>query len=406
MGILHFHRQLGKGLAKLGNPHHRVKTETVAAQALTCNLAHHPPHGDEWLRVFGRTHRHQRADHGRTAVVNSLHLLQQCGDVVVVTLGVAVLGGVVGCVHARQTTKGVDAQAGVVGQRGQAGVLRRIACLGQRVFHKGAVGLGRLGHAQVALAHQGAAQRAKHGLQFDQLALVVGCENDLHEYASSAYEYCASSYYFDSESCCKAISSPMPCSASPSSWSISARVNATPSAVPCTSTKCPAPVITTFMSVSQAESSVYSRSSSGVPCTMPKLMAATAAVIGVAVILSALSRPFTASWAATKAPVMAAVRVPPSAWITSQSSWMVRSPSFFKSNTARSERPIRRWISCVRPLCLPLAASRSLRLWVARGSMPYSAVTQPSPLPRLCGGTRSSTDAVHSTLVLPNSMKL
>jgi hypothetical protein len=36
--------------------------------------------------------------------------------------------------------------------------------------------------------------------------------------------------------------------------------------------------------------------------------------------------------------------------------------------------------------------------------MPYSAVTQPSPLPRLCGGTFSSTDAVHSTLVWPNSI--
>ncbi len=43
----------------------------------------------------------------------------------------------------------------------------------------------------------------------------------------------------------------------------------------------------------------------------------------------------------------------------------MRSPSFFRSNTARSERPIRRWISCVRPLCLPLAASRLLRVWVA-----------------------------------------
>ena len=39
-----------------------------------------------------------------------------------------------------------------------------------------------------------------------------------------------------------------------------------------------------------------------------------------------------------------------------------------------------------------------------RGSMPYSAVTQPSPLPRLCGGTFSSTDAVHSTSVSPNSI--
>ena len=84
---------------------------------------------------------------------------------------------------------------------------------------------------------------------------------------------------------------------------------------------------------------------------------------------------------------MAAVRVPPSACSTSQSRWMVRSPSAARSNTARIERPIRRWISCVRPLCLPRAASRSLRVWVARGSMPYSAVTQPSPLPRLCGGT-------------------
>ena len=52
------------------------------------------------------------------------------------------------------------------------------------------------------------------------------------------------------------------------------------------------------------------------------------------VILPAAISVFTASCAATHAPVMAAVRVPPSAWITSQSSWMVRSPSNFRSNTA------------------------------------------------------------------------
>ena len=34
----------------------------------------------------------------------------------------------------------------------------------------------------------------------------------------------------------------------------------------------------------------------------------------------------------------------------------------------------------MRPDCLPLAASRLPRVWVARGSMPYSAVTQPWPL--------------------------
>ncbi len=64
---------------------------------------------------------------------------------------------------------------------------------------------------------------------------------------------------------------------------------------------------------------------------------------------------------------------------------------------------MRRWISWVRPDCLPFAASRSLRSDVEPGSIEYSAVTQPRPLPRNHGGTRSSTDAVHSTRVLPNS---
>ncbi len=98
---------------------------------------------------------------------------------------------------------------------------------------------------------------------------------------------------------------------------------------------------------------------------------------------------------------MLAVRVPPSACSTSQSRWSVCSPSADRSNTERIARPISRWISCVRPLCLPRAASRSERVCVERGSMPYSAVTQPSPLPFLCGGTLGSTLAVHSTCVSP-----
>ena len=57
-------------------------------------------------------------------------------------------------------------------------------------------------------------------------------------------------------------------------------------------------------------------------------------------------------------PVIDAVRVPPSACSTSQSSVTVRSPSALRSSAARRLRPIRRWISCVRPDCLPLAASR------------------------------------------------
>ena len=77
--------------------------------------------------------------------------------------------------------------------------------------------------------------------------------------------------------------------------------------------------------------------------------------------------------------MIAAVRVPPSACSTSQSSTMVFSPSAFVSMTARSERPISREISWVRPPIRPLTDSRSLRVFVARGSIAYSAVTQPWP---------------------------
>jgi hypothetical protein len=65
---------------------------------------------------------------------------------------------------------------------------------------------------------------------------------------------------------------------------------------------------------------------------------------------------------------MDAVRVPPSAWITSQSTQIVRSPRASRRMIARSERPIRRWISCVRPPTFPAEASLWLRVVVARGA--------------------------------------
>ncbi len=137
---------------------------------------------------------------------------------------------------------------------------------------------------------------------------------------------------------------------------------------------------------------------------MPTDTAATKWRTGSAVIAHDESSVLKASCAATIAPVMAAVRVPPSAWITSQSRCSVRSPNACRLNAARSERPIRRWISCVRPLCLPRAASRSMRLWVERGSIPYSAVSQPWPFPFRKAGTLSSMLAVQITLVSPNSI--
>jgi hypothetical protein len=70
---------------------------------------------------------------------------------------------------------------------------------------------------------------------------------------------------------------------------------------------------------------------------------------------------------------------------------------------ARSERPISRLISWVRPPIRPLTDSRSLRVLVADGSIAYSAVTQPRPEPLRQRGTPSVTLAAHSTRVLPNS---
>jgi hypothetical protein len=159
------------------------------------------------------------------------------------------------------------------------------------------------------------------------------------------------------------------------------------------------------MSTSARESSSYARSSSGCPSTMPTLVAATKSRTGIVEIWFCARIFCSASTSATKPPVIAAVRVPPSAWMTSQSTQIVRSPISSRRVTARSERPISRWISCVRPPTLPADASRWFRVVVDRGSMPYSAVTQPFPELRRNGGTRSSTLAVQITRVSPASMR-
>ena len=83
---------------------------------------------------------------------------------------------------------------------------------------------------------------------------------------------------------------------------------------------------------------------------------------------------------------------------------MVCSPSFARSTAARRERPTSRWISALRGESFSLAMSRLLRSRLARGSMEYSAVTQPVPS-GTWGGTRSSTLAQQRTMVLPHWMR-
>src|SRR5246127_5523836 len=135
---------------------------------------------------------------------------------------------------------------------------------------------------------------------------------------------------------------------------------------------------------------------------MPQEIAATLSRSTLALIMLRVFIQLRQSASATQPPVIAAVRVPPSACSTSQSTVICRSPSASRSTMARSERPISRWISTVRPPCLPAEASRRVRSSVARGSLPYSAVTQPRPWPFSQGGSRSSSVAVTSTWVSPN----
>ena len=71
------------------------------------------------------------------------------------------------------------------------------------------------------------------------------------------------------------------------------------------------------------------------------------------------------------------------------------------STTERKLRPMRRWISWVRPPILPRSLSLGVRVTVERGSIEYSAVTQPRPELRSQPGTPCSMVALVRTRVLP-----
>ncbi len=110
-----------------------------------------------------------------------------------------------------------------------------------------------------------------------------------------------------------------------------------------------------------------------------------------------------ASASATHPPVMPAVRVPPSAWSTSQSTRMVYSPNAIVRHR-RAERAADQALDLLGAPPGPFR-SRWVRSTVARGSMAYSAVTQPSPVPFLNPGTPGSTLAVQCTRVPPIRMR-
>src|SRR5437763_3311208 len=136
---------------------------------------------------------------------------------------------------------------------------------------------------------------------------------------------------------------------------------------------------------------------------MPALIAATSFCIGGESSFFSLTNFRQAIASARLAPVIAVVRVPPSACNTSQSIQMVRGPTFSKSITARKDRPINRWISTLRPSIRPFVTSRGLRGWVEYGNIEYSAVSHPpvTACSFIQRGTASSIVTAQITRVLP-----
>ena len=134
------------------------------------------------------------------------------------------------------------------------------------------------------------------------------------------------------------------------------------SAVPCSSTKRPASVMTTFMSTRAGYPRRTRDRAAGVPPTMPTLIAATIAGSGqsraIGRIEARAQRERERDVGAGDRPRCACRRRLGSRRSRSR---CVRSPSFAISVTARSARPMMRWISCVRPPTRPLAASRCVR---------------------------------------------
>jgi hypothetical protein len=99
-----------------------------------------------------------------------------------------------------------------------------------------------------------------------------------------------------------------------------------------------------------------------------------------------LHHPSTARRSATQAPEIAAVRVPPSAWMTSQSRVICRSPERLEIDHGAQAAADQALDFLGAPRLLAGRRLAAPAVWVARGSMPYSAVTQPLPLPRSQGG--------------------
>ncbi len=183
-----------------------------------------------------------RADVRHAGVAPGRDLGQQLGQVLLVA---RVLTGVARRPHPRRPAQRGGLDARVVGERGPAGGRGGRARLGERVLREGRARLRRERHVR----RQRLELDRQHDLrQLAQLVVVAGGEDEPH--GPRAAQAAAAT-----ASCWAARSSSMPAAARASSSSSDARDSGVRSAVACTSTSPPSPVITTLASTSAWESS-------------------------------------------------------------------------------------------------------------------------------------------------------
>jgi len=187
-----------------------------------------------------------RFGHGRTGDAESLKRLGERYG-----FSVSIAPRVIGGIHAGLAAERRHAKPRIVGERGQARGLGGVARLGERVLEEGPMGLFRLGHAPVRLRHGVDPKRPEHRLQLAQLAGIVRRNDDLLGHGEAPVP----GRQVFSAARCSSTRRAMPLEARSISFDISSFVKGSPSAVPWISTKRPLPVMTTFMSVSQPESS-------------------------------------------------------------------------------------------------------------------------------------------------------
>ena len=144
-----FRREFRCGFIQRRDVKVRIVAEAVAASGRIDNFAGPAAFTDDRSGVGGVAHKHQCAVEMGVAVVLACQFLNEFGVVVGVTGAIA---GEAGGVDAGGAVERVHAEAGVVRQRGKAGLGGGIAGFEQRIFNKAQAGLLGFVYLQVFLA--------------------------------------------------------------------------------------------------------------------------------------------------------------------------------------------------------------------------------------------------------------